>query len=200
MYPYSRTIAVVCASILALALTACATKPTTTYDDTLDFNSPKNYAWIDQNPLRVGDTSEQVNPFLQQYVMSATSSAMTAKGYSLVTDVSGADFVVAFTFGSRDQIRQDSYPGYVGMGPGVGVGVGVGAPMWGAPMAMGAGTTTTTYSEGQLSIDLFDANTKKPAWHGTYSHSISESDQKKLEESVSKAVNSIMDAFPPSPE
>lgn len=30
---------------------------------------------------------------------------------------------------------------------------------------VGGGTVATTYTEGQLSIDLFDEQTKKPAWH-----------------------------------
>lgn len=194
MTRFSRFTSAICTLTLFLVLGACSSSPTTTYDESLDFTAPKNYAWIDDNPLKIGDTAEQVNPFLQGSIIKAMTAAMSAKGYNLVDDASSADFVVSFTFGSRDKIRQDSYPAGYGMGMGMGVGVGVGVGV-GAPMM--AGTTTTTYNEGQLAVDMFGADSKQPAWHGTYSHSISESDQKKLDESVAKAVNHIMDDFPP---
>lgn len=178
--------------LLAMLLTACSTTPTTTYDDTTNFTPPKTFAWISEHPLKTGDGKQPVNPFLEQYLMEATRSGLKEKGYQFVDSASQADFSVAFSIGMRDKIRVDSYPGYVGVGRRGFAGGGY----WGAGWGVG-GTTAESYTEGQLSIDLFDEKTKKPVWHGSYSRRVTESDKKKLQDSVNQLVAKILSEFPP---
>lgn len=91
-----------------MILAGCASKPTTNHDPNSDFSSPKNYAWVGDNPLKLGQTSQQVSPFVQEYLMNATRSALAAKGYTLVDSADDANYAVAFTLGSRDQIDVES--------------------------------------------------------------------------------------------
>ena len=69
--------------------------------------------------------------------------------------VSSADLIVAFTLGTREQVRWDSYS------PGAISGDYLGS-YWG-----GASLETWTYYEGQVCVDIFDVKEKRPIWHGT---------------------------------
>ena len=183
--------------IMALAvmtLTGCASGFQATYDHdpTHDFSGHKNWAWISDHPMTVGQTSRIPNPLLEPRIMASIENNLAAKGFSRVESPEAADFVVAFTVGSREEIKVDTYPSmYAGYGYPRGWG--------GAYYGMGYGTETTVrqYQKGMLAVDIFDVAEKRPMWHGVATKSITESDRKKMEETVEAAVTAVLGGFPP---
>jgi len=162
----------------AALLTGCASGFEATYDHdpSNDFAGYKTFAWVSEHPMTVGATDRIVNPMLEPRIMVTVESALGAKGYSLVPDAESADFALAFTVGSREEIKVDSYPsmtaGHVGYGyPRHWGGWG------GAYYGYGTETTVRQYTKGMLSIDVFDVSDRRPVWHGVATKTINESDR-----------------------
>jgi hypothetical protein len=98
--------------------------------------------------------------------------------------------VVDFTIGSRERTDVTSYPQ-----PWVG-------PWWGGPgwygPYWGNQVDVRQYQEGTLSIDVFDARTQRPVWHGWAKKELSRSDIEQSAEPIRRAVEAVLSKFPPS--
>ena len=183
---------------LAMVLAACASTFEATYDHDRnhDFSSYQTFAWISEHPMVVAENVGVVNPLLESHVMNAMESGLRAKGFRLVQNPQAADFVIAFTVGSREKIRVDSYPTMAG-------GAYVGAyPRhwgWGGGYYGYAGTETTVrqYTKGTLAVDIFDVKERRPVWHAVATKTIHDKDREEIVETVNAAVNSILGGFPP---
>jgi hypothetical protein len=180
--------------IVSLGLGACASgfQAVYDYDRSHDFSDHRSWAWISEHPMTIGETDNIPNPLLEPRIMSAIEDNLSAKGYTRVDDPAAADFVVAFTVGSRDKIRVDTYPTYYG---------GYGYPRgWGgAYYGVGYGTETRVreYTRGILAVDIFDVEERVPMWHGVAEKSISSSDRRNIEETINAAVTAVLKGFPP---
>ena len=179
-----------------LALSGCATgfKATHDHDPGHDFSEYQEFAWIADNPMKVGQGVTTVNPLLEPRIMAALESALAAKGYRRVDRPDNADFLLSFTIGARDRIRVDSYPS-------MSLGYSTGYPShwrWGAAYyCCAAETQVRQYTKGILAVDVFDVDDKRPVWHGVASKTITESDRRKLDETIRVAVDAIVAGFPP---
>ena len=179
-----------------LVLTGCASGFNAMYDhDTShDFGRYQTFAWISENPMKVGEGVSTTNPLLEPRIMAALESALVAKGYQQMDNPGAADFVLSFTIGARDKIRVNSYPT-------MSVGYSAGYPShwrWGAAYyCCETDTQVRQYTTGILAVDVFDVSEKRPVWHGVASKTISESDRKRLDETIKAAVDAILAGFPP---
>ena len=179
-------------ALFAIALTAgCASgfQATHDHDPTHDFSGYKTWAWISANPMKVGSTDRIPNPLLEPRIMASLESALAAKGYTKVNEAESADFALSFTVGSREEIRVDSYPS-----------MSMGYPHWGwggAYYGMGMETSVRQYQKGMLALDVFDVSEHRPVWHGVATKSITDSDRKKMDETIDAAVAAILKGFPP---
>jgi hypothetical protein len=184
-------------TLVSLGLAACASGFKATYDSdpAHDFSSYQTYAWISENPMIVGATNRIPNPLLEPRIMAAIEDGMTVRGYTTVDDPETADFALSFTVGSREEIKVSSYPatyhGYYG---------GARGPYWGGAY-YGYGMPTETevrqYQKGMLALDVFDVKEHRPVYHSVATKSITESDRKKMDETIQAAVNAVLEAFPP---
>ena len=139
-------------------------------------------------------TNSATNPLVVQRADDAIKAELQRKGYTLAADPAAADFTVDFTIGSQERTDVNSYPDpYVG-GRGWG---GDRYGWWGGPY-WGENLDVRQYREGTLSIDLFDAHTHRPVWHGWAKKELSRSDVEHSEEPIRKAVASVLAKFPPS--
>lgn len=186
----------ICAIAIA-ALAGCATGFEAMYDHdaSQDFSTYKNYAWLSDNPMKIGPSSQIGNPLLEPRIMSAVEDALNAKGFNKVADRASADFVMSFTVGSRDEIKVDAYPTMAG-------GVGYGYPRhwggWGgAYYGYGTETSVRQYTKGMLALDMFDVQERRPVWHGVAEKSINESDRDDVEGTIRAAVGALLSGFPP---
>jgi hypothetical protein len=182
------------AAFVSLGLTACATGFKATYDSdpAHDFSAYQTFAWISENPMIVGPSNRVPNPLLEPKIMAAIEEDMAMKGYTKIDNPEAADFVLSFTVGSREEIKVNSYPAtYAGYGY-------RGAWGWGGPYyGMATETQVRQYQKGMLALDVFDVKERRPVFHAVAEKSITDSDRKKMDETIQAAVDAVVQAFPP---
>ena len=184
----------VSALMLAVAVTiigGCATVQVgSDYDRSASFANYHSFALMKREHH---GTTPATNPLVVQRAEDAIKAELQRKGYPLTTDPAAADFIVDFTIGSQERTDINSYPDpYVGPGWGWGRRGWWGDPYWGDSLDV------RQYREGTLSIDIFDARTHRPVWHGWAKKEISRKDIEHSEEPIRKAVAAVLEKFPPS--
>lgn len=154
----------------------------TDFDKKADFGKYHTYSWIG---VRAGDS------LWQNRITSAVDSALTAKGWQKVE--SGGDASVsAFGRTSEKDTLQTFYDGFPGWGWRAG--------WWGGGMGMGTSTTEVIPERvGNLTVDVFDAQTKQLIFRGVSSETISGKADKN-EKKLDAAVNDMFKKFPPKGE
>ena len=169
----------------ALVVTGCASlKVATDYDRSADFSGFHRFA------LMPREHHGSRNPLVVQRAQDAIEAELARKGFSYISDPAAADFVVDFTIGSQERMDVQSYPSaYVG--PYWGYSGWWGSHYWGNEIDV------HQYREGTLSIDVFDAHTHKPVWHGWARKELTQSDQEHSEGPIHAAVKAVLSTFPP---
>jgi hypothetical protein len=177
------------AAALLLALAACSTLQVgSDYDRGAHFSDFHNFALMERSHDR--SDSAVRNPLVAQRVRDDIKSVLMERGFTY--DPARADFVVDFTVGSRERTDIQTYPqpwaggGWWGGGPG----------WWGGPY-WGTGVSVQQYQEGTLSIDVFDAGTHRPVWHGWAKKPLSDSELNNSAQPLREAVASVLEKFPP---
>ena len=94
----------------------CATISTGShYDETTNFGEYQTFSWVSDTPYIYGGGDPRISPLTQSKIQSAIRDQLQQKGYRYVADNQDADFAVAYTVGTRQEVRVDSYPaGYRG--------------------------------------------------------------------------------------
>ena len=184
-------------ALVSLGLAACASGFKASYDadPAHDFSGYQTYAWISKNPMIVGSTNRMPNPLLDPRIMAAIEDGMTVRGFRKVDDPESADFTLSFTVGSREEIKVNSYPAsYQGF-----YGHPRSAYWGGAYYGYGMATETQVrqYQKGMLALDVFDVKEHRPVYHSVAEKSITDSDRKKMDETINAAVAAVLQAFPP---
>lgn len=160
----------------ALALGSCASTPTvnTDHDATADFSRYHSYVWV------YTGTPQGMNPLMFERVRASIDRSLAARGFR--QDPNG-DFAIAFTVGRRDSVEVTDFgsygPYYRHWGPGF------------------RDVEVRNVTDGTLVIDIYDAATKKPVWHGTATQQINP--DKVDPATIDVAVDSVLSRFPPQP-
>jgi len=177
------------AVIVAVFLSGCTTSPAAKvdYDSVNDFSKYQSFAWLSENPMKVGKVIAQPKTTLEPAVMAAIRAHLEAGGYRYVENTSAADFLLSFTVGSREKIGTEAYPS---MSRGLGGRGGWATAYYGG----GAGAA---YTQGALAIDVFDAGERQPVWHGVAGKTISDEDREDMTAVINTVVASILADFPP---
>lgn len=169
---------------LSLLLAACTTlRVSSDSYPQADFSGYHTYAWIAGDPLiRPSSAEPSVSALTVRRIREAVEAELASKGYRAVAAGSEADFVVAFTVGTRDRIDAQSYP----------------APYRGPWLWhwYGQETDLRVYREGTLAIDIFDGVTHQPVWHGRASKEITGADTRDPGPVIKQAVGAILQKFP----
>ena len=169
---------------LCMLATGCATiNAKSDYDESADFGAYQTFGWISEHPLVMSDPTI-ASPLFEGRAMNAIAQTLQASGYRLIEDASKADFAVSFSLGARDQIRVNSYPtAYRGNWA------------WGGPYYQEV--DVRNYTEGTLSIDLFDVKRRQPVWHGWAVKTTSNSDRANPSAVITEVIETILTQFPP---
>jgi hypothetical protein len=174
-------------ALAVLALSSCSTLQVgSDYDKSASFGGYHSFAIMQREHRDVH------NPLVATRTEDAIRRELIAKGYAEAADPAQADFAVDFTIGSKERTDINSYPP-----PYVGRGWGWGPGWWGAPY-WGDYVDVRQYREGTLSIDLFDAHSHRPVWHGWAKKELSRKDIQQSEEPIRTAVNAVLARFPPN--
>jgi hypothetical protein len=111
-----------------------------------------------------------MDPVAYERIRQGVEQGLTSKGYS---KADAGDLSVIITLGAKDKTDVQS---------------------WGR---FGLQQDVYQYTEGQMSVDVFDTKTKQPLWHGQATETIN---PKKIDPSkVQTAVADIMAKFPAKP-
>ncbi len=177
--------------ILGIFLSGCATiNSGAHHDESASFENYQSFAWISDQPMILGDGDQpSISPLAQKEITQAIKNELVEKGFVYLQDRDQADFVVAYTVGTRDKIVATSYPT-----------VYQGAWGWHLYGRYYYQTEVVhrSYTEGTLGIDIFDGKSNEPVWHGWASKSVTSADRSDPSPAIEKAVAAIIKRFPPS--
>ena len=174
-----------------LAAVGCATVQVgSDYDRSASFSNFHTFTLMHRQHH---SDSGMSNPLVVQRTEDAIKAEMARKGYLLSSDAGSADFTVDFTIGSQERTDVNSYPD-----PYIGPGWGFGRRGWWGGSYWGDDVDVRQYREGTLSIDVFDAHSHRPVWHGWAKKELSRKDIEHSEEPIRKAVAAVLEKFPPS--
>jgi hypothetical protein len=118
--------------------------------------------------------SPSSNPVIQQEIVASIEQSLASKG---LVKAPSADMKLVLTTGVQTQTELES---------------------WGR---FGMQTNTYQYSQGQLSIDAFDAKTNMALWHGQATETINpeKPDMKKINEAITKLMATFPTTIPSAP-
>jgi hypothetical protein len=168
-----KTIRILSLFLLAIVASCSSIRVASDYDNTVDFSKYKTFSF-----LKSGIDKVPISEFDKKRIMKSIETELGKKG---ITRSETPDLLVNF-FTKESQVV-DASPYYYG---GWGYGWGYG---WG-------GTYVTTSTEGELYIDLIDAQKKELIWQGQgtgYLEQYSSQKDKKVNEFVAK----ILMQYPP---
>jgi hypothetical protein len=173
---------------LCALFTACSTISTGSHhDETTNFGAYQTFSWINEVPYISDDSTVRISPLTQSKIQQAIRAELERKDYSFTDERDSADFVVAYTVGTRDAIRVNSYPvAYRGA--------------WGWHVRGSYyyihETVEHSYTEGTLGVDIFDGKSSKPVWHGWAEKTITESDREDPSSVIREGVAKLFESFP----
>jgi len=179
--------------LVALLAAGCSTyRVQTDYNRQLSVAAWHTYAWMQQEPVTAPEGPTAFgNPINQHRVREAIEAEFAAKGLTRVEDTAAADGVVRWAIGTRDRPY--------GPDPRWSFGWGMGWGSWhhgyGASLMYDSAPYYVT--EARLAVDLFDAKTHEPVWHGTVSLDASKLSGDAAAEQIRKAVHALMEYYPP---
>ena len=162
--------------MLAGALALFAAEVSTDYDHHADFGRYHTYSWLG---VKAG------NSLWQDRIQHAVDSALAAKGWQRVP--SGGEAVVsAFGRTSEKETLETYYDGFPGWG-------------WRGWGGMGTATTEAIPERvGNLTVDIFNGQTKQLIWRGQASDAISGDKPEKNVHKLDESVDKMFKHFPPN--
>jgi hypothetical protein len=115
-----------------------------------------------------GSMASAANPVMQQRIVADFDAALASKGYQKAADP--ADLSLILTIGAQNKTDVQS---------------------WGR---FGLQTSIYQYTQGQLSLDVFDTKTNQALWHGQVTETVNPS--KPNSTKVDAAIAKLMQQFP----
>ncbi len=187
--------------LLVLSISACAAQLKSSVDvaEHAEFGELKTYAWITEQPLFTSNavSPEVVNPLSEQRIRTAVEEQLQHKGYRKVS-IDQADFVVAFTLGTRERVRVQQYYNDFGYNY---YGYHHGFSRFGRFGRFGRGyngfgpsVSVRTFTEGTLVVDIFENAEKEAIWHGSATKRLSRDNGTR--QLIDEAVTTLLAEFP----
>lgn len=191
--------------LTVLAFGGCASKPDTQifYDESIDFGEYSTVSWHPQTPVDTSEFTGNLPLILQNKIIQEAESIITGRGFSFLSDPEKADLIVRVTVGKRSQlnVRKERIQTYdevaviTHTGPRGRFLIQQGAYI---PGDVETFDVIEQYTEGSLSIDLYDNKTSQPIWSGHIKNKVDmslapETRQKRIK----MAVIEMMKDFPP---
>lgn len=167
---------------VALAATACTTTPQvrTDFDPAANFSGYRTYSWIYTAP------PQGMNPLMYDRVRASIDRSLAAR--SFVPSPNG-QFAIAFTLGARDRVEVNDLGAYGPYYPVYGRGYRYGwAPTYNT-------VTINNVTDGSLAIDIYDAASRRPVWHGVATQEIVPG--RVSQQTIDTAVDAVLARFPP---
>lgn len=185
----SVAVRVACLAVLGLVAGCSTIDSGAHFDETTDFSAWETWSWIADEPHIAPAGVDEFSPLTHRKIREAIAGELRLKGYRFVEDREQADFVVSYSLGSREELRVSSYPPPFS-GP------------WGWHIAGSRYYVREykehAYEEGTLSVDVFDAESKQPVWHGWAAKTITGYDRDHPGEVIERGVARLFETWPRS--
>jgi len=184
--------------VIAL-LSACSSLPKTyiDYDRAHNFAAYKTFSWAHSPPL-ISDGDTRLTRSLEHTATDSIKAGLERQGFSFVNDQSDADFLVAYTVGSRKNVQinpteicvysnKDNW-------------------LWGKQHhsyyfdVLLHEDLKGSFSKGVIALDIFDAKNRTPVWHSKISKTASNKNLTQLfsdRQELSILANKLTQKFPP---
>jgi hypothetical protein len=174
-------------------LAACST-PTVRYDYDAKVNMSGYHTVVVEGVTSdVRDGGEAFkNPLNEQRLRDAVSDQLDKHGIKPAADGEQADSYVTIAVGSRRNGGPDGRSNVR-----VGFGFGTWRPGFGSSVYV-TDDPWVYYREGRISVDLFDAKTKKPLWHASVESDLSYMTRDDAAQRINKLVEAMFVKFPGS--
>lgn len=170
--------------ISLMLLSGCSTMSShSNYNSAIDFSKYKTYTWLGGKGERhvTAQSEYDVSDLDLEYIHREIANELTRGGFNFVEEWSEADMLVSYTIGIRDRVDLITKRSRIG----------------GHWPFIAHTIDAHSYTEGTLSIDMYDANEIEPIWHGMATKVVTRKDRKKSEALISEAVAAILNTFPP---
>lgn len=182
---FSRVMVALAVSMLFVS--GCTTISTGAhYDESADFSAYRTFSWVSEDPYISASNEPDVDPLTHAKIRSAIRTELENKGYQFLDQRDRADFAVAYTIGTREEIYIESYPTPYS-GP------------WGWHVRGSRyyvhDISAHSYTRGTLSVDIFDGASKQPVWHGWAEKTVTVSDRQDPTTSINKGVAKLLESF-----
>ncbi|MEM7280236.1 MAG: DUF4136 domain-containing protein [Pseudomonadota bacterium] len=176
--------------LLIVLTTGCETiKSGAHHDETFfGFSGYDSFAWIADDPLVLGEKeTSPISPLTKKKIVARIEETLRKKGFHKAVSAQDADFILAYTVGTRDKIDSSSYPvSYRGE--------------WGWDLYgryyYANEPVHTMHTEGTLGVDVFDGPTKQPVWHGWATKTITNADRSDPDPMIERGVRLMFNQFP----
>ncbi len=178
-------------SLLLLATTGCTSiKSGAHHDESFGrFATFKSFAWIADDPLVLGENEvSPISPLTKKKIVSRIEGELVQKGFRKAPSKGDADFILAYTVGTRDTIDSRSYP--------VTFRGEWGWHLYGRYYYANE-PVHTMHTEGTLGVDVFDGVTNQPVWHGWATKTITQADRSDPDTMINRGVDLLFSNFPP---
>ncbi len=171
-------------------LCGCASVPVTSdFNPNMTGNTCHTFAFLQEHSPHVDQPAAFGNPMNAERLRQAVEANLTAKGMQHAADHSEAQCMVGYAMGTR-QVMDQFYGGF-GLGSGFGYGHrgfgGFGGFGYDGPFVR---------NETRIAVDLFDAKSRAPIWHGAVSQNISELTGPDAAAKINAATAAIFSKFP----
>lgn len=185
-----RIVHTVVAGLTFATLTACNTIPVTTdYNPELSVASCHTYAFAQEHAANSDHPAAFGNPLNGDRLRVAIAANLAAKGIQPAADRSTADCVVGYAMGTR-QVFDDFYGGF---GFSAGYGWGWGRRGYGGYWGYDG---PWVRDETRITVDLFDAKSRKAIWHAVASQTVSDMTGPNAEARINAAAAAIFAKLP----
>jgi len=168
------------ACVLIIAVPALAQEVHIDYDRWARFTTFKTFAWMDNPENTLADSS----PLMHERIKTAIIDQLSSGRLKLAE--SDPDLYVTYYTEATEQLRLNT----VSLGYGY-PGSWYWDPYWGGAYST---TSATTYTEGTLIVDIWDARAGTLVWRGSASAIVS-SDPEKNAKKIEKAVRKIAEKW-----
>jgi hypothetical protein len=174
------------------ALGACTTLPVTTdLNPNFSVANCHTYVFAKEHMANVDQPAAWGNPLNAERLRVSIEGHLLARGIQRASDPAAADCIVGYAMGTR-QVFQSYYAGW-------GYGYGWG-PGWGGPWGPGWGDWgyggPWVSDETRIAVDVFDAKSHQPMWHGAVSQTVSGLTGPNAQSKIDAATFAIFSKFP----
>ncbi len=178
--------------LTVLALAACSTVPSVRYDydAKASISNYHSFVWEQAETDATVSGAAFNNPINEQRLRDAVQNELASRGIQLAAQGTTADSYVTIAIGTRQAVGRDDRSRIR-----FGFGFGTWRPGFGSSVFI-TDDDWYNYREGRITLDLYDAATRKAIWHATVEQDLTYLTKENAEKRINAIVTAMFAKFP----